>query len=100
MREITYQMMGYGITTLFQTNIKRLWPFFPIHIGSYSISNAQHARNETKNLQELIMCLGEPKGQDPHEMVIRHVSSFSLTHPNIHIVDFEEDKFKWVLSYV
>jgi hypothetical protein len=32
-------------------------------------------------------------------LAISHVSSISLTHPNIHVVDFEEDKFKGVLSY-
>jgi hypothetical protein len=91
--------MGSGVTTLLQTNSKRLWPIFPLHIGSYSISNAQHTRKEDETLQELIMCSGEPKGHDPHELAIIHVRSVSLTHPNIHIVDFEEDKFKGVLSY-
>jgi hypothetical protein len=100
MREITYQNDGVlAVTTLLQTNSKILWPIFPLHIGSFSISNAQHARKEAETLQELILCLGEPKGHDPHELAISHVRSVRLTHPNIHIVDFEEDKFKGVLSY-
>jgi hypothetical protein len=62
--------MGSGVTTLLQTNSKKLWPVFPLHIGSYTISNAQHARKEAETLQELTLCLGEPKGHDPHEMEI------------------------------
>jgi hypothetical protein len=99
MREITYQMMGFIFTMLLQTNIKILWPIFPLHIGSYFISNSQHARKEDETLQKLISCLSEPKGHDPHELAIIHVRSVSLTHPNIHVVYFEEDKFKGVLSY-
>jgi hypothetical protein len=34
MREIKYQIMGSRVTTLLQTNNKRLWPIFPLHIGS------------------------------------------------------------------
>jgi hypothetical protein len=43
--------------------------------------------------------LGDLKGHDPHELAINHVSSIGLSHRNIHVVDFEEDKFKGVLSY-
>ena len=98
-REITYQTMGSGVTPLLQTNSKRLCPVFPLHIGSFSISNAQHTMKEAETLHELILCPGESKGHDPHELAISHVSFVGLTHPNIHIVDFEEDKFKGVLSY-
>jgi hypothetical protein len=81
-------MIGSSITTLFQANSKKLWPSFPLHIGSVSISNPQHARKEVETLQELILSLGETKGHDPHELAISQVRSFGLTHPNIHIVDF------------
>jgi len=50
-------------------------------------------------MQELILCMGETKGHDPHELAIIHVRSIGLTHPNIHVVDFEEDKFKGTLFY-
>jgi hypothetical protein len=43
--------------------------------------------------------LGEPKLHDPHELAISHVRIVGLTHPNIHIVYFEKDKFKGVLLY-
>jgi hypothetical protein len=35
----------------------------------------------------------------PHELAIIHVRSVGITHSNIHVVDFEEDKFKGTLSY-
>jgi hypothetical protein len=72
---------------------------FPIHIGNYTISNGPHARKEEDSLQDVCLCLGEPKGHDPHELVVIHIRSVSLTHSNIHVVDFEEDKFKGILSY-
>jgi hypothetical protein len=99
MREISYQTMGSWVTTLFQISSKKLWPVFPIHIRSYTISNCQHARKEEEALQELIQFLGEPKGHDPHEITIIHVKVFGLTHSSIHVVDFEEEKFKGILSY-
>jgi hypothetical protein len=63
-RDIAYQTMGSGVTALLKISSKKLWPIFPIQIGSYTISNSQHARKEVEALQELILCLGEPKGHD------------------------------------
>jgi hypothetical protein len=45
------------------------------------------------------MCLGEPKFHDPHELTIIHARYVSLTHPNIYVVNFEEDKFRVTVSY-
>jgi hypothetical protein len=36
---------------------------------------------------------------DPHELVVGHIGFVGLTHPNIHVVDFEEDRLKRVLFY-
>jgi len=98
-REIAYQMIGSGVTTLLQASNKKPWPTFPLHIEIFSIFDAQHARKEVETLQELILCLGEPKDHDPHELAIIHIRFFGTTHPNIHNVDFEEDKFKGIHSY-
>jgi hypothetical protein len=46
---------------------------------------------------DVFLCLGEPKVHDPHELMVVHVISVGITHPNIHVVDFEEDGFKGVL---
>jgi Icc-related predicted phosphoesterase len=99
MREISYQTMGSRVNALLQINNKTLWPIFLIHIGSYTISNRQHARKEEESLKELIICLGDPKGHDPHELASIHVRYVGLTNSNIHVVDFEEDTFKGTISY-
>jgi hypothetical protein len=54
MREIAYQTMGLGVTALFQINNKTLWPVFPIHIESFTISNGQHAGKEDDSLHDPI----------------------------------------------
>jgi hypothetical protein len=99
MREISYQTMGTWVTSLLLRSSKKLWPLFPIHIGNYTLSNGPHARKEAKSLQDVCLCLGEPKGHDPHELAVGHIRSVGLTHSNIHVVDFEEDMFKGVLFY-
>jgi hypothetical protein len=99
MRDISYQTMGSGVTSLLLISNKNIWPIFPIHIGNYTISNGPHERKEEEILQELHLCLGEPKGHDPHELAVSHVRSVGLTHSNIHVVDFDEDIFKGILWY-
>jgi hypothetical protein len=99
MREIDYKTMRPRVTSLLISSSKKLWPMFPIHAGNYTISNGPHARKEAEALQDVCLCLGEPKGHDPHEIVVGHVKSVGLTHPNIHVVDFEEDRLKRVLFY-
>jgi hypothetical protein len=99
MREISYQTMGTGVTSLLLSNSKKLWPLFPVHIGNYSLSNGPHARKEAETLQEICLCIGEARGHDPHELEVSHVRYVGLTHSNIHVVDFDEEVFKGVLFY-
>jgi hypothetical protein len=80
-------------------NSKKIWPLFPVHIGNYSLLNGQHARKEVEALQDLCLCLGSEKGHDPHELAVSHVRSMGLNHSNIHVVDFDEDRFKGVFFY-
>jgi hypothetical protein len=70
-----------------------------MHIENYTISNGGHARKEAESLQDVCLCIGEPKGHDPHELVVVHITYVGLTHPNIYVVDFEEDRLKGVLFY-
>jgi hypothetical protein len=99
MREISYHTMGTWVTSLLLSSSKKLWHVFPIHVGNYTISNGPHARKEEDSLQDVCLCLGDPKGHDPHELAVSHIISIGLTHSNIHVVDFEEDKFKGILAY-
>jgi hypothetical protein len=99
MREISYLTMGTGVTSLLLSSNKKLWPMFPINIGNYTISNGPHARKEEDSLQDVCLCLGEPNVHDPHEIAISHIRFVGLTHSDIHVVDFEEDKFKGILNY-
>jgi hypothetical protein len=99
MSEISYHTMGTGVTSLLLSSNKKVLHVFPIHIGNYTISNGPHAREDANSLQDVCLCIGEPKGHDPHELVVNHIRSVGLTHSNLHMVYFEEDKFKGILSY-
>jgi hypothetical protein len=99
MRKISYQTTIIGVTYLLMRTSKTLWPMFPIHVGNYTISNGMHAIKEAESLQDVCICLTDPKGHDPHEIFVVHVSYVGLTHCNIHVVDFEEDILKGVLFY-
>jgi hypothetical protein len=99
MRDISYQTMGSGITSLLLISNKNIWPVFPIHIGNYTISNNPHAIKEAETLQELHLFLGDPKGHEPNDLAVSQVRFVGFTHSNIHVVDFEEDRFRGVLWY-
>jgi hypothetical protein len=60
----------------------------PVNIGNYTLLNGPHARKEAEALQEICLCLGEPKGHDPKNLALNHVKYVGLTHPVIHVVNF------------
>jgi hypothetical protein len=61
-----------------------------IHIGNYTISNGPCERKEEEILQELHLFLGDPKGHEPHELVVSHASYVGINHCKIHVVYFNE----------
>jgi hypothetical protein len=48
-REIAYQTMETSVTPLLLGRSK-VWPTFPVNIGSYNMSNGPHARKEVETL--------------------------------------------------
>jgi hypothetical protein len=46
-----------------------------------------------------ILCLGESRGNDPHEFLVSHVRYAGLTHSNIHAIDFDEEIFRGVFFF-
>jgi len=99
MREISYQTTRTRVTSLLMSSNKKLWHIFPIYIGNYTISNSVHSRKEEESLHDVCLFFGETKAHDPHELVIGHVIYVGVTHPNIHVVYFEEDRLKGVILY-
>jgi len=97
--EVAYETIETWITLFLLGNNKKLWPKFPLNIGRYSLSNGPHARNEFESLQEICLCIGEPKGNDPQDIVINHVKVVGLTHPIIHQVNHEKKIVKGVLFF-
>jgi hypothetical protein len=92
MREISYQTMGSGVTSLLLISKQKSLAYFPNPHRELHHFQWPSCKKGGKTLQEIHLCLGEPKGHDPHELAVIHVRSVGLTHSNIHVVDFEEDK--------
>jgi len=55
--------------------------------------------NKKNHLKYVFVFLWEEKGHDPHEILVGRVGYRGITHSNIHVVDFEEDKFKGIFFY-
>jgi hypothetical protein len=57
---------------------KKVWPPFPIHIGTYSLLDFGHAKEEATNLSEMRLEGIEFKKHDSHKIVGNHLESCGL----------------------
>ena len=57
---------------------KKVWPSFPIHIGTYSFLYFGHAKVEAMALEEMKLVDIEFKKHDPHKVVGNHMESCGL----------------------
>jgi hypothetical protein len=99
MREIAYQTVEQGITTFLSASSKRIWPKFPLKVGSFTLLNVPHARKEETTLKELCLCIGVPRGHDPRGVVGEHIRALGLIPPFQHGPDVLDTIFQGVMSY-
>jgi hypothetical protein len=57
---------------------KKVWPPFPIRIGSYSLLDFGHAKAEAAALEEMKLVDIEFKKHDPSKVVRNHLASCGL----------------------
>jgi hypothetical protein len=58
--------------------LKKVWPPFPIHIGTYSLLDFGHAKTEALTLEEMKLVDIEFKKHDPIKVVSNHMASCGL----------------------
>jgi hypothetical protein len=77
-REIARQAVLGGISKELKGLSKKVWPPFPIHIGSYSLLDFGHAKAEATTLEEMKLVNIEFKKHDPNKVVSNHLANCGL----------------------
>jgi hypothetical protein len=77
-REIARKTVLGGISKELKGVSKKVWPPFPIHIGTYSLLDFGHAKAEATTLEEMKLVDIEFKKHDPNKVVSNHMASCGL----------------------
>jgi hypothetical protein len=76
--EIARQAVLGGIRKDLKGLSKKVWPPFPIHIGSYSLLYFGHAKAKAMTLEEMKLVNIEFKKHDPNKVVSNHLANCGL----------------------
>jgi hypothetical protein len=77
---------------------KKVWPPFPIHIGTYYLLDFSHAKSEAITPSETKLVGIEFKKHDPHKIVGNHMASYGMKRYE-HKVSPHEKVFRGVKTY-
>jgi hypothetical protein len=77
---------------------KKVWPSFPIHIGTYSLLDFSHAKVEATTLEDMKLVDIEFKKHDPHKVMGNHMASCGLKRYE-HEDPPHDEMFRGVRSY-
>jgi hypothetical protein len=77
-REIARQTVLGGIKKELKGVQKKVWPPFPIYIGTYSLLDFSHAKAEAAALEEMKLVDIEFKKHNPNKVVSNHMVSCGL----------------------
>jgi hypothetical protein len=97
-REIARKTVLGGISKELKGVQKKVWPPFPIHIGTYSLLDFGHAKAEAATLSEMRLVGIEFKKHDPHKIVGNHLASCGLKRYE-HEVSPHDEVFRGVKTY-
>jgi hypothetical protein len=78
---------------------KKVWPHFPIHIGTYSLLDFGHAKAEPATLSEMRLVGIKFKKHESHKIVGNHLASCSLKRYE-HEVSPHDEVFQGVKTYL
>jgi hypothetical protein len=70
-------MIG-GVSKELKASSKKVWPFFPIRLNSYSLLDFGHAKAEAAALEDLSLVSIEYKKHDPQKTVSNHLVNCGL----------------------
>jgi hypothetical protein len=77
-REIMRQTVIGGVSKELKASSKKVWPFFPVRLNSYSLLDFGHAKAEAATLEDLSLVSIEYKKHDPQRIVSTHLGNCGL----------------------
>ena len=97
-REIARQIVIGGVSKELKASSKKVWPFFPIRLDSYSLLDFEHAKAKAAALEDLNLVSIEYKKHDPQRIVSNHLSNCGIKRFE-HEFSPSDDIFRGVRSY-
>jgi hypothetical protein len=77
-REIVRKTVIGRVSKELKASSKKVWPFFPVRLNSYSLLDFGHAKVEAAALEDLSLVSIEYKKHDPQKIVRNHLSNCGL----------------------
>jgi hypothetical protein len=77
-REVAHQNVLGGISKEIKEVHKRVWPSFPLHIGTFSLLDFDHSKVEAMTLGEIKLVDIEFKKHDPQNIVGNHMANCNM----------------------
>jgi hypothetical protein len=97
-REIARQTVIGGVSKELKASSKKVWPFFPVRLNSYSLLDFGHAKAEAAALEDLSLVSIEYKKHDPQKIVSNHLANCGLKRFE-HEFSPSDDIFRGARSY-
>ena len=97
-REIARKIVIGGVSKELKASSKKVWPFFPVQLNSYSLLDFGHAKVEVAALEDLSLVSIEYKKHDPQKIVSNHLSNCGIKRFE-HEFSPSDDIFRGVSSY-
>jgi len=77
-REVAQQTVIGRVSKKLKGYSKKVWPYFPIRLNSYSLLDFEHAKAEAEALEDLNLVSIEYKKHDPQKVVRNHLANCGL----------------------
>jgi hypothetical protein len=97
-REVARQTVLGGISKELKAVQKKVWPSFPLQIGTFSLLDFGHSKVEAAALEEIKLVSIEFKKHDPQKVVGNHMASCNLKRYE-HEDSPQDEIFRGVRSY-
>ena len=77
-REIARQTVIGGVSKELKASSKKVWPFFPVQLNSYSLLDFGHAKAEAAAIEDFSLVSIQYKKHDPQGIVSTHLGNCGL----------------------
>jgi len=97
-REIAHQIVLGGISKGLKEVQKKVWPTFPLHVGTFSLLDFGHSKVEAGALKDINLVNIEFNKHDPQKIVGNHMDIYNLKRYE-HENSPQDDIFGGAISY-